>query len=154
MDALKTARAKAPTLEISALLQRHFDLMQAASPAESCHVMDPASVFGSADVVLTASRGGAVLGIGALMQIGVGHGELKSMHTAKAARGQGVGAAILVGLLDHGQDMGLRRISLETGSMAAFAPARALYAAHGFVPCPPFVDYREDPLSVFMTKLL
>lgn len=43
------------------------------------------------------------------------------------------------------------RLSLETGSDPFFAPARALYAKHGFVPCPPFGSYRPDPLSTFMT---
>jgi putative acetyltransferase len=45
-------------------------------------------------------------------------------------------------------------VSLETGSMEFFRPARALYASFGFAPCPPFADYREDPNSVFMTKEL
>jgi putative acetyltransferase len=48
--------------------------------------------------------------------------------------------------------MGYHRMSLETGAMPFFAPARALYARHGFVECPPFADYREDPNSVFMTR--
>jgi hypothetical protein len=39
-------------------------------------------------------------------------------------------------------------------SMAAFAPARALYGRFGFEYCPPFADYAEDPYSVFLTKVL
>ena len=46
------------------------------------------------------------------------------------------------------------RLSLETGSMAAFAPARALYAGFGFEPCGPFAHYVPDPNSVFMTRAL
>ncbi|HEY1847644.1 MAG TPA: hypothetical protein VGG37_00500 [Opitutaceae bacterium] len=42
-------------------------------------------------------------------------------------------------------------MSLETGAREYFAPARALYCAHGFVECPPFGDYRPDPNSIFMT---
>ena len=38
--------------------------------------------------------------------------------------------------------------------MEAFAPARALYASVGFVPCGPFGDYRESPNSDFMTVQL
>jgi putative acetyltransferase len=57
------------------------------------------------------------------------------MHTAEAARG-------------------MARLSLETGSWAYFAPARARYARHGFVECGPFGEYREDPNSVFMTVAL
>jgi putative acetyltransferase len=49
---------------------------------------------------------------------------------------------------------GYRRVSLETGSMQAFEPARQLYAQSGFNFCGPFADYSEDPNSVFMTKNL
>jgi putative acetyltransferase len=48
----------------------------------------------------------------------------------------------------------MSRLSLETGSWAYFAPARTLYARHGFVECAPFGDYRPDPNSVFMTLAL
>ncbi|MCY8140428.1 GNAT family N-acetyltransferase, partial [Bacillus inaquosorum] len=46
------------------------------------------------------------------------------------------------------------RLSLETGSMASFEPARKLYEGFGFQYCEPFADYVEDPNSVFMTKKL
>jgi putative acetyltransferase len=43
-------------------------------------------------------------------------------------------------------------VYLETGSMAEFAPARALYTRYGFAPRGPFADYVEDENSVFMEK--
>ena len=46
---------------------------------------------------------------------------------------------------------GYRRLSLETGSMAAFEPARQLYAVCGFGYCEPFGDYVNDTNSFFMT---
>jgi putative acetyltransferase len=46
---------------------------------------------------------------------------------------------------------GLARVSLETGSFDAFAPARSLYAGVGFVTCGPFGDYRPAASSAFMT---
>ncbi len=49
---------------------------------------------------------------------------------------------------------GLGRLSLETGAGEFFPPAHALYRRHGFVLCPPFGSYRDDPNSVFMTKSL
>ncbi len=154
MDPLSLQQVTAPTPQIAALLEAHFALMRSTSPAESCHVMEPGSVFDEADVVMTASRGDHLLGIGALKQIGPDHGELKSMHTIAAARGQGIGAALVNALMSHAQGMGLTRLSLETGSMEAFAPARALYAGHGFTVCPPFGDYVLDPLSTFMTRAI
>jgi putative acetyltransferase len=38
--------------------------------------------------------------------------------------------------------------------MAAFDPARRLYASHGFRECGPFAQYQADPNSVFMTMEL
>ena len=49
---------------------------------------------------------------------------------------------------------GYERVSLETGTMEAFAPARELYRRFGFDPCLPFAQYFEDPYSICMTKVL
>ena len=154
MDTLNLSVVTAPDADIAALLQVHFDLMRAASPAESCHVMEPTAVFDDAAVVLTARDNQRLLGIGALKSIEPHHGELKSMHTIAAARGKGVGGALLVALMDKARALGHTHLSLETGSADEFAAARALYANHGFVECPPFGDYTLDPLSAFMTRAL
>jgi putative acetyltransferase len=57
-------------------------------------------------------------------------------------------------IMDDARRQGCTRLSLETGSMAYFAPARALYARAGFTVCGPFGDYVDDPNSVFMTRTL
>jgi putative acetyltransferase len=82
------------------------------------------------------------------------HGEIKSMRTASAHRRQGVAAKLLEHILDEARKRQYKRVSLETGSMAAFAPAHRLYAKFGFKECGPFADYVEDPNSIFMTKEL
>lgn len=108
-----------------------------------------------ADIHLTGIRAnGHLLAIGGLSILSATEGELKSMHTAQEARGRGLGRLLLDALLDHARSRGLTRVSLETGSAAAFAPARALYRAAGFHECPPFGSYGPDPLSVFMTRTL
>jgi putative acetyltransferase len=76
------------------------------------------------------------------------------MHTAQAARGRGIGRAMVGHLIGVARDRGFRRVSLETGSMAAFAPARSLYASTGFRPCGPFGDYSPSRNSIFMTLSL
>ena len=76
------------------------------------------------------------------------------MRTAKAHLRKGVAAMLLQHLLQEAQRRGYRRLSLETGSMPYFEPARTLYRKFGFVPCSPFAAYREDPNSVFMSKEL
>jgi putative acetyltransferase len=96
----------------------------------------------------------AIVGTGALAELEVGHEELKSMRTDPRRRGQRVARRLLEHLLRDASKRDIRRISLETGSQDFFAPARALYTSVGFVPCPPFGSYREDPSSVFMTKQL
>jgi putative acetyltransferase len=73
------------------------------------------------------------------------------MHTAEAARGRGIGRAMLIHLLGIAKARGLRRVSLETGTTAAFAPARALYESAGFTPCGPFADYEVTSDNTFMT---
>jgi putative acetyltransferase len=55
-------------------------------------------------------------------------------------------------ILEEAKRRSYERLSLETGSMDAFAPARNLYASFGFNPCGPFANYVEDPYSVFMTR--
>jgi len=61
---------------------------------------------------------------------------------------------MLTHLLAEAAAHGYVRVSLETGSRAAFEPARSLYASFGFEPCGPFGDYVEDPSSCFMTRAI
>ncbi len=104
--------------------------------------------------VYCARAGGALLAIGALRELDPRHGEIKSMHTAPAARRSGMGRALLAHLVSEAYARGYHRLSLETGSQGVFAPARALYSSAGFVECGPFGAYRESPWSVFMTREL
>jgi putative acetyltransferase len=76
------------------------------------------------------------------------------MHTARAARRRGVGRALVHHLLDVASERGVRRVSLETGAMDSFVPARTLYASAGFEPCEPFGDYSPSRNSAFMTRAL
>src|SRR4051812_27246912 len=73
------------------------------------------------------------------------------MHTVEAARGRGIGRAMVDRLVAVACERGYTRVSLETGAMEAFAAARSLYAAAGFEPCEPFGDYRPSRNSLFMT---
>ena len=141
--------------EIAALLEAHLDLMRSQSPPESVHALDLDSLRVPEITFWTAWDSGELLGCGALKQLPqAGEGEIKSMHTAKAARGRGIAAKLLTHLESHAKDLGLSRLNLETGSQDGFAPARNLYAKFGYEECPPFGDYIEDPNSTFMTKSL
>ncbi|SKC71166.1 GNAT family N-acetyltransferase [Krasilnikoviella flava] len=147
--------------EVRALLDEHLADMYATSPAESVHALDLTALLAPTVTFLTA-RGddGRLLGCGALSELPpstgdaagtVRAGEVKSMRTARPARGRGVAAAVLDRLVGLARERGYASVSLETGPQEFFAPARRLYARHGFVPCGPFGDYAADPCSVFRT---
>ncbi len=136
------------------LLHTHMTRARAETAPGSSHALD-LSLLGAADVTFwSAWEGDVVVGVGALKRLGADHGEVKSMHTAEAARGRGVGSAMLRQIVAAARARGMARLSLETGSWPYFVPARALYARYGFVECGPFGEYREDPNSVFMTLAL
>ncbi|WP_163543575.1 GNAT family N-acetyltransferase [Occultella kanbiaonis] len=149
--------------DVRALLAEHLTDMFATSPADSVHALDHEALAADGVAFLSArAPDGTLLGCGALVELEAtsprdeggtraGHGELKSMRTAPAARGRGVASAVLRRLLGTARERGYGRVSLETGSQEFFAPARSLYTRHGFAPCGPFGSYREDPNSVFMT---
>lgn len=137
--------------DVRGLLERHLALMRATTPPQDVHALDIDGLLDPAVTFFSLRRDGELLGVGALKQLDPHNAELKSMHTAQAARGRGIGRAMLYHLLAVARERGCRRVSLETGSMDAFAPARSLYAAAGFRPCGPFADYRPSPNSTFMT---
>ncbi|MDF1791508.1 MAG: GNAT family N-acetyltransferase [Thalassobaculaceae bacterium] len=140
--------------EVHALLRAHLDTMAVHSPPESRHALDLSGLRVAEVTFWTVWEGDALVGCGALKQLSPEHGEVKSMHTAAAHRGKGIAGRIVEHAIATAKARGYRRLSLETGSMEGFAPARALYQRHGFTYCGPFGDYKEDPHSVFMTLAL
>lgn len=140
--------------EVIALLAEHLDDMYATSPPESVHALDLDALRAPDITFFSAWAGTTLLGCGALRDLGGGHLEIKSMRTARHQRGHGTGTALLRHLLDEARRRGAVRVSLETGTEPYFAPARRLYARHGFVECAPFGSYRLDPNSVFLTLVL
>src|SRR5215469_7661813 len=137
--------------EIRALLERHLDFARAQTPPEHSFALDTAGLLDPAVSLFSVRADGSVLGIGAIKRLGPHHAEIKSMHTAEAARGRGIGRAMLAHLPDVARTRGFRWVSLETGTTAAFAPARALYESAGFVPCGPFGSYQPSEDNTFMT---
>ena len=139
---------------IRALLERHFADMLANSPAGSCHFLDFGGLRAGGVTFWSIHKEGMLAGCGALKMLDGAHGELKSMRTADAFLRQGVAARMLGHIIAEARARGAERLSLETGSGAAFEPALALYRRHGFEDCEPFADYRPDPFSRFMTRRL
>jgi putative acetyltransferase len=137
--------------DVRTLLEHHLEFTNSQSPPEDVHALDVDGLLDPAVTFFSFRLDGVLLGVAALKQLNEHHAEVKSMHTASAARGRGIGRALVDHLIDFARDHGLGRLSLETGSMAAFAPARALYANAGFRPCGPFGSYFPSRNSIFMT---
>lgn len=138
--------------DVRALLDEHLAEMHATSPPQSVHALDHSALLAPSITFWTArDEDGPLLGCVALSELTPGHGEVKSMRTAVPARGRGVGSALVRHVLAEARSRGYSRLSLETGTQEYFAPARRLYARHGFTPCGPFAGYAPDPCSTFMT---
>lgn len=137
---------------VASLLQEHLQSMAQLSPPESIHALGLDALRQPQITFWSAWQDDELMGCGALKQLDAAHGEIKSMRTASRHRRKGVAAAMLEHILDEAQRRAYTQLSLETGSMQGFEPARALYARYGFESCGPFADYTDDPNSVFMTR--
>lgn len=140
--------------EVIALLEEHLRCMLRASPPESCHALNVTGLQQPDVTFWSGWQNDELAGCGALKELDPTHGEIKSMRTAYAFQRRGVASAVLRHLMEESRRRGYRRLSLETGSMAYFEPARQLYARFGFRYCGPFEGYTDDPNSVFMTREL
>ncbi|MCK8043712.1 GNAT family N-acetyltransferase [Shewanella sp. 1CM18E] len=146
--------------QILSLLAEHHQDMALHSPAESVHALD-VSGLAADDVTFWSlwieelhqenAQAMQLAGCGALKQLDLTHGEIKSMRTASLYLRQGVAQALLAHIIAEAKQRGYTKLSLETGSMAAFLPAKKLYQRFGFKECAPFADYQLDPYSAFMT---
>jgi putative acetyltransferase len=140
--------------EIVELLNEHLRCMARMSPPESRHALSIEGLKQPGVTFWSIWDGDRLAGCGALKEIDGRHAEIKSMRTAYDYQRKGVASKMLQHLIAEAFRRGYCRLSLETGSMEYFEPARRLYAKFGFTGCGPFASYKEDPNSVFMTKAL
>jgi len=140
--------------DVQDLLAFHFDQMRATSPPEACHVLPIDGLRDASVTFWSAREAGELVGIGGLRDLAPEHGEIKSMRTAPAALGRGVGRKILHHILTEARLRGYKRLSLEPGSTPPFAAALRLYQSEGFCPCGPFGDYRDTPFTRFFSREL
>jgi len=148
-------RDNATSSAVIKLLESHLISMQAQTPPESVHALDLSAYQSPSLNLWTAWVKDQLVGCGALQDLGQQHGvylgEIKSMRTeAKFAR-MGVGNAVLRTILEFASQIGMQRVSLETGATEHFKAAQAFYERNGFNRTAPFGAYTNDPHSVFYT---
>ncbi len=152
IDQFEMIEGRLDSAEVRALLQAHLQDMAMHSPPQSVHALD-LSELSQPDVRFWGAWGdddGELFGCIALKELDSRQAEIKSMRTAVAHLRKGVANKMLSFVISVAKDSGYRDLFLETGSMAAFEPARKMYEKSGFRYCEPFADYRADPNSVFM----
>jgi putative acetyltransferase len=137
--------------EVAALMREHLLDMHRHTPPGSIHALDLDALRAPGISFWCMWAGDELMGCGALKELDPGHGEIKSMRTARGFMRQGVARRMLGHILAEARRRRYRRLSLETGSTAAFGPAQRLYLESGFRRCGPFADYTDDPNSIYMT---
>ena len=137
--------------EIAEFLEEHINDMKGISPPESKHALDLEGLRKPEVTFWTVWDNQTLIGCGALVELNLQHAEIKSMRTSSLSRQKGIASRLLQHMLNEASRRDYCRLSLETGSMPFFEPARNLYARFGFKYCAPFANYKEDPNSVFMT---
>ena len=140
--------------QIARFLDEHVAEMLSITPPESKHALDLDGLRQPGVTFWSVMDGDTVVGCGALSRLDASHAEVKSMRTTPARKRSGIASLILQHIITEARRMGFARLSLETGSAEFFAPARRLYEKFGFEYCEPFADYRPDPNSVFLTRML
>lgn len=141
-------------LEVGQLVKEHLQSMAQQSPPESIHALNLEGLKKPEITFWSAWERDELVGCGALKELDAKHGEIKSMRTSLLYLRKGVAKKLLEHIIEEAKRRGYKRLSLETGSIDTFEPAKRLYASFGFQYCKPFSDYIFDSNSVFMTKEL
>ena len=140
--------------KIVELLQEHLENIKEIFPPQSVHALDLTALQSPEITFWTAWEDDELLGCGALKELDLNSGEIKSMRTAKSHLRKGVGSKILEQIIQEAKKRNYDFLYLETGSLPEFTPARTLYRKYGFEYRNPFGEYTEDVNNVFMQKNL
>ena len=136
--------------EVNALLLKHFKELRSVSPEGSAHVLDIPGLKVDSIKFWSLWEEENLIGCGALKFLDKSHGEFKSIRVVDEYRKKGYGFKIINHLINEAKKLDINKLSLETGAGDFFLPARKLFKKIGFVECPPFAHYKEDPNSYYM----
>ena len=138
--------------DVLTLLQQADEFALSLYPAENYHGLDIVALEQSDVAFYVARDNGLALGTAAIVDRGDNSGELKRMFVTDAARGAGVGRALLEAIEAFARAVGISLLQLETGLPQT--AAIALYERAGYEHVSRFGKYVEDPTSYCMEKQL
>ena len=137
--------------KVNELLNKHFFELRSVSPEGSTHVLDIPGLKDPSIRFWSLWENDEQIGCGAIKIFDNNHGEFKSIRVADKFRKSGVGEKIISHLIDRAKQIGIKKLSIETGAGDFFLPARKLFKKFGFISCKPFAHYKEDPNSRYYT---
>jgi putative acetyltransferase len=151
MSAAVTVRVETPLQDdVSTLLALADGVAARLYPDAPRRPIAPEDLAAPGTHLLVARIAGAAVGLCAVIERDDGAVELKRVIVAAAARGRGVGAALVRGAEAQARRLGARMIVLEVGIRNE--EARALYRRAGFTERGPFPPYRALPVSLFLER--
>jgi len=140
--------------EVNEMLIKHFTELRSVSPKGSTHVLDIAGLKDPSIKFWSLWEEGQLMGGGALKFLNQEHGEFKSIRVNDKFRKKGNGIKVINHLIDKAKKLKVKKLSLETGAGIFFNPARKLFNQCGFKACEPFLHYKKDINSVYMSLLI
>ena len=140
---IEMATAAPERAEMDDLLSEYYALMHARLNDMGCQIETPGNqaleeFWDTIDDVLpprgrlylARTPDGALVGCGSLKEISAGKGELKRLFVRPAARGTGLGKALVDVRIAAARDMGMNELLVDT--LKANVEMRGLYAKLGF----------------------
>ena len=141
--------------DLADLLRAHMQSARKHSRPGNVHALDLTALRGKDILFWTArTQNSEIMGCAALKFLTAHHGEIKSMRTANTHLRKGVATKLLSHAVKIARERKLTKLSLETGTMASYAPARSLYKRFGFRCCEPFSNYSHNEFSLCMSLRL
>ena len=148
---LKSIEGNFDNSDVNELLIKHFIELRSVSPKGSTHVLDIEGLQNKSIKFWSIYEHHKLIGCGALKFLDSNHGEFKSIRVADSFRKKGYGKKVITVLFEKSKELGINKISVETGSGEFFLPARRLFKEFGFEECEPFGHYVNDSNSCYMS---
>lgn len=140
--------------EADLLLDASDQYMESLYPVESNHLTYLDELLAPGNIFIGAYVKDVIVGCGAIVTKfdTEAYGEIKRIFVDETYRGHSIGTVLVKQLEALAVERVIGKLRLETGIFQQ--PAIKLYKNLGYEEIPPFGDYNEDPLSIFMEKII